>query len=325
MAVNKVEINGEVKLDLTQDTVTAAQLAQGVTAHDASGELIAGTMTAPQLQIAVTTGVDATVTATKGSKTVSGTADASGNCTLTVNETGTWTVTAVKGVIVNTVDVVVGTNGVTLALINPVFSDNSWEQIIEICQKKTVPDAWKVGDSKIMTIGGVDYQIDIIGKDHDGYSDLSGRAPLTFQFHNCTRSTQMYTSSYQSGWRSSKIRVEDVPAFLGSMPDVVKNAIRSVTKPVDGSSTDDTLFILSEREVFGVTSKCYGDTSKQYEYYTTPANRKKYYSGSTTSDSWWLRSTANTPSYSMGTVTSTGAVGAASCLGFVGVTYAFCF
>ena len=44
MAVNKVEINGEVKLDLTQDTVTAAKLVQGETAHDASGELIVGTM-----------------------------------------------------------------------------------------------------------------------------------------------------------------------------------------------------------------------------------------------------------------------------------------
>ena len=50
MAVNKVEINGEVKLDLTQDTVTAAKLAQGETAHDASGGLITGTMTLPQLQ-----------------------------------------------------------------------------------------------------------------------------------------------------------------------------------------------------------------------------------------------------------------------------------
>lgn len=35
MAVNKVEINGEVKLDLTQDTVTEDTLLQGITAHDA--------------------------------------------------------------------------------------------------------------------------------------------------------------------------------------------------------------------------------------------------------------------------------------------------
>lgn len=42
MAVNKVEINGEVKLDLTQDTVTEDTLLQGATAHDAAGNTIEG-------------------------------------------------------------------------------------------------------------------------------------------------------------------------------------------------------------------------------------------------------------------------------------------
>lgn len=42
MAVNKVEINGETKLDLTQDTVTPETLLSGVTAHNAAGEQIIG-------------------------------------------------------------------------------------------------------------------------------------------------------------------------------------------------------------------------------------------------------------------------------------------
>lgn len=46
MSVNKVEINGEVKLDLTQDTVTPATLAKGKTAHDSSGTAIVGMMEA---------------------------------------------------------------------------------------------------------------------------------------------------------------------------------------------------------------------------------------------------------------------------------------
>ena len=45
MAVNKVEINGEVKLDLTQDTVTENTLLKGITAHNAAGNSIEGTMT----------------------------------------------------------------------------------------------------------------------------------------------------------------------------------------------------------------------------------------------------------------------------------------
>ena len=42
MAVNKVALNGEVKLDLTADTVTPETLLKGTTAHNAAGELITG-------------------------------------------------------------------------------------------------------------------------------------------------------------------------------------------------------------------------------------------------------------------------------------------
>lgn len=42
MAVNKVEINGETKLDLTQDTVTPKTLLPGATAHNAAGNPISG-------------------------------------------------------------------------------------------------------------------------------------------------------------------------------------------------------------------------------------------------------------------------------------------
>lgn len=45
MAVNKVEINGEVKLDLTQDTVTPETLLKGSTAHNAAGDQIDGAVT----------------------------------------------------------------------------------------------------------------------------------------------------------------------------------------------------------------------------------------------------------------------------------------
>lgn len=43
--VNKVIVNGETKIDLTADTVTADKLAYGYTAHDKSGATITGTST----------------------------------------------------------------------------------------------------------------------------------------------------------------------------------------------------------------------------------------------------------------------------------------
>ena len=45
MANNKIIFGNEVLIDLTADTITAADLANGVTAHDASGAIITGTNT----------------------------------------------------------------------------------------------------------------------------------------------------------------------------------------------------------------------------------------------------------------------------------------
>lgn len=45
MAINKIIYGGDVLLDLTSDTITAADLAYGITAHDKSGAVITGTST----------------------------------------------------------------------------------------------------------------------------------------------------------------------------------------------------------------------------------------------------------------------------------------
>ncbi len=46
MGVIKVELENEVLIDLSGDTVTPETLAEGVTAHDASGNKITGTFQA---------------------------------------------------------------------------------------------------------------------------------------------------------------------------------------------------------------------------------------------------------------------------------------
>lgn len=61
MAVNKVVYGGQTLVDLTGDTVTAATLAKGVTAHDKSGAKITGTY-APTYETWVFTMSDGTTT-----------------------------------------------------------------------------------------------------------------------------------------------------------------------------------------------------------------------------------------------------------------------
>ena len=249
--------------------------------------------TGAPLQIIVTTSAGATVTATKDSKTVSGTADTNGKCILTVTEAGTWTVTAATASSTNTADVVVGTVNVDMIMIDPVFGNNSWAAIIKACQEKQVPDTWNVGNSCNMTINNKTYAIDIIGKNHDDYADGSGKAPLTFQMHT-TYATQykMNGAEYNNcGWKNCLVRTSNAfPKLKQVMPAEVVAALKAVTKKTTagGSSssidtTSDTLFLLSEIEVQGTRTHSYAGEGTQYAYYKTAANRKK-------NRAWYLRS-----------------------------------
>lgn len=257
---------------------------------------------APDLQIVITTSAGATVTATKGSKTISGTADASGSCTLIVGETGTWAVTAASGSMSKSIDVVVGSVEATLNLIDPVFGNNDWSTIIAACQSGSVPDAWAVGDSKEMTISNKAYQIDIIGKNHDDYADGSGKAPLTFMLHT-SYATLAYMNSSQTvnRWVDSWMRKSNLPNILKRMPAEVQAGVREVTK-ITGAGTgsantvtsSEKLFLLSGQEVVGsVSGNQTGGEGTRYEYFKSSTDdRCNARVPSATSNSWWLRSPA---------------------------------
>lgn len=296
MALDKAVDSAQLNADLTAvaDAIrtkggTSAQLAF----PDGFVSAVQAIKGAPDLQIVVTTSAGATVTATKGSKTVSGTADASGNCTLIVDEVGTWTVTAATASTTKTADVVVGTANVDLVMIDPVFGNNSWAAIIKACQEKQVPNTWNVGDSCNMTINNKTYAIDIIGKNHDDYADGSGKAPLTFQMHT-TYATQYKMNGAESnscGWVNCLVRTSTAfPALKKVMPAEVVAAFKAVTKKTSAGSassaidtTEDTLFLLSEIEVQGTRTHSYAGEGTQYAYYQTAANRKK-------NRAWYLRS-----------------------------------
>lgn len=184
---------------------------------------------------------------------------------------------------------------------NPVFSDNSWSEIIEACEKNKVPETWKPGDQKTMTIEGAEYWVDIIGKNHDLFSDGSGVAPLTFQLHECYSSAKrMNGSATSSGsWEKSEMRNTTLPLLLTLMPSEVQSAIKAVDKRTAAGSTgtnsklitvtSDKLFLLSEVEVFGSTYYSPSiDEGTQYEYYAA-GNSKIKYTGST-AQLWWERS-----------------------------------
>lgn len=215
---------------------------------------------------------------------------------------------------------------------DPVFANNTWEQIIAACHNNEVPDTWKVADQKPMTINGVDYSIDIIGKNHDDYSDGSGKAPLTFQLHDCYADTKQMNSSdtSRSGWTSCAMRQTHLPAILALMPIEVQNGIREVNKKTMLSSsirpktTADKLFLLSEIEIFDSATYPYKVEGTQYDYYKADNNNKKK-TRNGIRDSWWERSPDNSDSGKFCLANLNGIADADFASEELSVAFAFCF
>ena len=217
------------------------------------------------LQIAVATNAGATVTATKGSKTVSGTADTSGNCTLTVDEAGTWTITAATASTTKTSDVVVGISNVDLALADSVLNNNSWATIKKVSDAGQGANYWSVGDRKAVTLNGTlghltlsNYKTYafIIGFNHN--ASVEGTNRIHFQLaktalsggkdvalcdskYNSNVSTTGYFSMNSSrtnsgGWKSSQMRTNicgtSLSSYSGTIIAVIPAALRAVLKSV---------------------------------------------------------------------------------------------
>lgn len=213
---------------------------------------------------------------------------------------------------------------------DPVFSNNTWEQIIAACHNNEVPDTWKVADHKPMTINGVDYQIDIIGKNHDTYASGGGKAPLTFQLHDCygVKYAMNISDTNVGGWTSCAMRQTHLPAILAKMPTEVRNGIREVHKLTSAgnqsatiNTTADKLFLLSEIEIFGSVIYSKSGEGTQYDYYKAGNSRTKKFNGSVYY--WLTRSPFSSALFCVAGTNGLATNGDASSK--FGVAFAFCF
>lgn len=219
----------------------------------------------------------------------------------------------------------------TAMAIQPNFADNDWDAIIYACHSGNVPDTWVAGDNKTMTIDGVNYQFDIIGKNHDTYT-AGGIAPLTFGLHDCygTKYPMNSSDTNSTGWDSSKMRTETLTAILAKMPENIRNGIRAVNKLTATSGSDSTiktasdkLFTFSEMEVYGSATHSRSGEGKQYDYYKA-GNSKVKKVGSAASW-WWLRSPYKNRSYNFCAVSTDGSSSDYSASSLAGVCFGFCF
>ena len=233
--------------------------------------------TGTELQIIVTVASGATVTATKGSLSVSGTS-VNETCTLTVPETGTWSVSATLGGQTSNTKTVSITDSyaVALSFVSSTLNDNEWDVIKSVSDAGQGENYWSIGDRKEVTLNGTVGHLSlsnyttyafIIGFNHN--QELEGANRIHFQLAKTALSggtdvcfcdnqygpdsgwsspgagyfVMNASNTNSGGWKSSQMRTNicgtSLSSYSGTIIAVIPAALRAVLKSVT-KYTDNT-------------------------------------------------------------------------------------
>lgn len=319
------------KANLLSDTTKAAlELSQSdPTVNDA---LYALSQKGSPAEVHVIADNGTQVTMTKGGKTLTAMVSG-GEAVLYPTELGEWTIKYTFDSSQKTKQwklEVIGIVYVYPFTIGDNLNDTDWADI-DICGRLGMAQQFfKVGDSKTVNIGGTNYEVQIIGFNHDDKVS-GGKAAYSFQLVDCLNQTQQMNTGNTNtgGWNGSAMRGR-MSTYKSQLPAALRNVIKTVKKKSGtggGSSsgtqqTNDDLFLLSEIEIFGTTTYSVAGEGTQYEWYKAGNSRIKKVNGS--AYDWWERSP-----YSGGTgffcnVGSSGSAAGGSAAGSAGVSFGFC-
>lgn len=313
---------------LTDATAAALELPQAdPTVNDA---LYAISQKTQPAQVNVLTTKRTVVTMTKGSKTLSATAGSDGWATLYPAEFGDWTIKA------GSTSKVFNVNAIAVFYVAMAsLASLDWDVVASCAKKGVAKYLWNIGDRKTLTVDGVTYTAVIIGFDHDNVANAGSygrsKAGITWQLLDCLNTTYPMNSSKTNngGWTSCAMRTSTMATLLGKLPTALKNNIVPVTKLTSAgnqstqiNSTTDSLFLLSEIEIFGATQYSKAGEGVQYEYYAAGNPTVKKVNGS--AYIWWERSPHGSDAAVFCCVDSGGGANYFGASNSCGVAFGFC-
>lgn len=272
------------------------------------------------------------VTMTKGGKTLTAMVSG-GEAVLYPTELGEWTIKYTFDSSQKTKQwklEVIGIVYVYPFTIGDNLNDTDWADI-DICGRLGMAQQFfKVGDSKTVNIGGTNYEVQIIGFNHDDKVS-GGKAAYSFQLVDCLNQTQQMNTSNTNtgGWNGSAMRGR-MSTYKSQLPAALRNVIKTVKKKSGtggGSSsgtqqTNDDLFLLSEIEIFGTTTYSVAGEGTQYEWYKAGNSRIKKVNGS--ANYWWERSPFSGDAGYFCSVSGSGSATNSYAYSSFGVSFGFC-
>ena len=280
------------------------------------------------LELVANVDTGATVTATLGSKTVTG-VSVGGQARLKIPQEGKWTVSATSGALVSVAQEISVPATVDIALVSNELNNNSWAAIKQVSDANMGANFWSVGDCKQITMNGkvsdgltlTNYSawVYIIGFNHNAEREGNGIAFQGFKATNNGTPVCLTDSGYNSnktsgtwfnmnntntnsgGWQASLMRKNVMPLIKAAFPADLQAVIKpSTIFTTQGSgndactATEDEVFLLAEYEVFGTRTNASTQEPnylKQYSYYSAGNSKVKYsHNEISTAAGWWERS-----------------------------------
>jgi hypothetical protein len=219
-----------------------------------------------------------------------------------------------------------------------------------------VKSVWSVGDKRKISLSAMEatgvgeshvaqeQYFTILDFEHDDLAtsvNSKTKALITVQQLNTLSNGTTIENGYMNssstnsgGWEKCGRHNWCNSVFKAALPSYIQNLVRSVQKLTSAgnksttiNTSTDSIFLLSEIEIFGSTSYSVSGEGTQYEYYTTKANRIKYAGNASTQGSaayWWERSPHSGDTSGFCIVGSNGTAGYNDASYTFGIAPAFC-
>ena len=225
----------------------------------------------------------ATVTATLGSKTVTG-VSVGGQARLKIPQEGKWTVSAVKGLMVSVPQQISVPATLDIPLVAQELDDTSWAAIKQVADSSMGANFWSVGDCKKivmngkvsngLTLSSYSAWVYIIGFDHNSTREGTGIAFQSFKATKNGTPVCLVDSRYNNqcdsgwfcmngvlssglatnagGWASCSMRKDIMPLIKAAFPADLQAAIKTSTIYTDntGNGSGNVVPTATQDDVF---------------------------------------------------------------------------
>ena len=179
---------------------------------------------------------------------------------------------------------------------------DTWEQILAAEADGSYSTKYHVGDTKSVSIDGVNVKMQIAAFDTDTIADSTEKAKISWVLKNLVNSTQK-TITRSVGWPQTNVYTylnDTSSGVYSKIESTVKDAIKTVVKSYrDGSTgtnkfSNDKLWLLSGQEL-GLTMETSGVVYSEL----FPTQTKRIKMQNTGASAWWLRSSTSGTFYAI--------------------------